>query len=137
MNNPEQRDITKHVPKSRGPVYLTAAAEAALTDLLQSNGSGPVTDTTLQVLGQSLQQFLVCDYMRQSVWFKSQKAHTFVGIQLLDPETKNATAALRMAVKQAPGATLVCAPSEAELPDDYYDTRVVEETKVLYKDFLK
>lgn len=134
----QPKEITQHITKPRGKVFITPAAETALADMLHEEQVQLPESDLYRTLGVSLNDFLDCDYMRRSAWFKAQKAHTFVGLNFLDPDTTEVRNNLRLVVEHNPGAKLIIqTPGEYTLPEDYYETRVIEETRVLYKQLIQ
>jgi hypothetical protein len=133
------RDITKHIsPKPHGRVYLTPGAEQCIREALAVEHVELPEEQWMACIGTSLVDFLGCDYMRRSAWFKSQQAHTFTGIVFNDPDTHEARSDVRLAVREmAGGSHAVCSPAEVEFPENYFDTRVIEETRVEYAKDLK
>jgi hypothetical protein len=138
------KDISKFITKTQAKVVITPAAEADINAVVTAAGAVNTEEGTHRCVAASLDDFLDCDFMRMSAWFKAQKEHTFVGLLLLNPDTKEPQSDVRLVVRaDAPDKDdkhkvklVVCSTTEATLPENYFDARVIEETRVLYRALL-
>lgn len=138
MPDHKAQEITRHIkPRPVGRVYISTAAVAELRMALaeQSVSQEQYPDESLfECVGASFLNFAKSDYAQQSLWFKSQPEHTFVGMSFLDPETKNPRSYVRLVARHLKSSrdVVIIAPGEAELPEDYYEQRVIEEARIHY-----
>lgn len=129
-------DITSKVKHHKGSVRITDAAVAVVDAALKKHGCVLSEELRLDYIGRAFYDMLTSDYMKKSMWFRAQPAHTITGMVFHKPGTHDYTDGVQLVYAQDKEGHVIMAPSEYELPDNYPDLRVIEETKVQYKQLL-
>lgn len=145
MSAKRYKEITKYLtdPTVTTRLFITPAAVQTLIEQAKAEQTQLGDEAAFRAVTVSFQNFVTSDLMKLSPWFKAQRVHTFVGAIFTDPATKEPRSDVRLLIraeqtpKDEPLKLVICAPSEQELPDNYFETRVVEETRVLYRHFLQ
>lgn len=114
-------NITQHLPKKLQSRSLLVSEGAGVFLTLATSG-----DNWAKPVAGSVASFLGSAYLKKSEWFRRQKIHPVKACKVGD---NTPVVALEFADNDT---VIVRSMSEVELADDYYDQRVVEETKVEY-----
>lgn len=126
--------LNPHEQKTIGPLYLEQSAAQSIAEILTTHGSSSFAtpDKYCPIVAASVASFVGegKGYM-QSKWFREQPVHAVSALTLRNPDGEIISLAVMHLVRRAsgPGYVLVH-PTLSPLPDEYYDQRVIEETKV-------
>lgn len=104
---------------------LSDSAQADVEKFLQGFGIKDIVEG-LPSIADSAYTVVTSVYMQRSAWFRDQPAHTFCAMRV------NQIEPVLILARQKPEGWEVRSLSECELPEDYYERRVIEETRAEY-----
>lgn len=132
------KDISKLVKDCPLRMLITKDAEERADSFIRENHMiVEEPDVRNRVLIRSAVLFIKGDYMTHSAWFKAHDTHHFMGFQRRDSDTNKKTHGVWLSLRLGENKTCtIMTPDEANLGDDYLVTRVIEETKILYRHIL-
>ena len=114
-------NLSNHLPKKFKDTTLVCSPAAAVFLAIATGGSdwhGAVAQSTASFLGSA--------YRRKSEWFRKQQTHPIMACKV-----GNDTPVLACDFLDEKHVVLKTL-DEVELPSDYYERRVIEETRVEY-----
>lgn len=127
-------ELTKHIPKEAlpniGNVVVSPGCELYMLNVAKELGVrdlGPIAP----VLAKQVVSLVTGVYWTKSKWFREQKVHRISAFTITPDEGEKVQPRdVPVHLYHTPTGWAILAPEEHDIPENYFDLRLIEEVKV-------